>query len=290
MIQKFFNSPWAIIVAAILAAATCFMAACSNVPQYHMPATPVVTPNSKPVVEGQKEKDNTVLVAADKVDKIVSSDAPAVAAPVKEQTDQIRAAVAANPAVEIANLVTRFDEALRLLREQLKSAELARDNAEKRANQLEDAELKTQARTLRLVAIGLLAVSGLLVYSRLIQYAMAAGGGALLCFGLAQLVSQPWFMWACTGVVGLVLAGFGVAAVHAYRKGELGTKVEKEATRLKATLSKVVPAIDSAMADLDDASKKLLVDRLRDLMKDDPDTQAVVHEVRAALKVEQATK
>lgn len=286
MIPKFLTNGW-FISALLLCTA---LGACVSQHPVAPSHPPVQTPDAKPVLEGQKDKDNTVVTAANKVDLIVSSDAPAVSAPVKEQTDQIRAAVAANPAVEIAKMVSRFDEAVSLLREQLKTEQEARQKAEKRAASLEDAELKTQARTLRLVAIGLLAVAGLLVYSRLIQYALAAGGGALLCFGLAQLVSQPWFMWACTGVVGLILTGFGIAAVHAYRKGELGTKVEKEATRFKATLSKVVPAIDSAMADLDDASKKLLVERLRDLMKDDPDTQAVVHEVRAALKLEQASK
>lgn len=243
---------------------------------------PVVTPDSKPVLGAHEKKDETIKQAANNIDKTAETKAPAVAPEVRTQTDAIREAIAAAPAAQIDALSADFRRAITALESQVKEAEKARQKAEERAKALEDAEMKAQARTLRFVALGLLLVSGVLFYGRQVQFALVATAAALLLFGLAQLISQPWFMWACTGVCIIILASLAYAGWKSYQKGTIGDDVAREKERLSAALKKIVPALDEAQDELDDAAKQALRSTLARLMDDDH--KALVHEVRAALK------
>lgn len=248
------------------------------------PAAPVVTPKPAPIVNGQTEKDATVVGAADRIDGIVQGEA--VAAPVRVETDTIRAAVAANPASDVKALAAQFEEAIKLLREQLAASDKRAKQLDAQIESLRDAEMKAQARDLRYAAFGLLAFAGLLGWAKQTMWSAASAIGALLCFGVAQIISQPWFMPACAVAVALGLAAFGWAAVHAYRKHELATKVEKEAAKLKATLVRVVPAVDSAIDEVGEAGAKIK-DKLRAAMtgKAGTEAKATIHEIRAAAKL-----
>lgn len=253
------------------------------------PRPPVNTPPSAPIVAGQLGKDETVVQSADRIDQVVSKDAPQVANPVKQQTDAIRAAVAANPATDVKALAAQFEEAIRLLREQLAAADKRAAQLAAQVESLHNAEQKAQASDLRKVAFGLLALASLLGWAKQTMWAAASALGAMLCFGVAQIISQPWFMPACAVAVALGLGAFGWAAVHAYRKHELAAKIEKEAAKLKDTLVRVVPAVDSAIEEVGEAGAKIK-DKLRAAMtgKAGAEAKATIHEVRAAAKLTEA--
>lgn len=270
-------SLWLVVVVVILFA----FSGCKAVPV----GGPIQRPAASQVagaVDAQRAKDTTITGSANRIDAVVTQDAPQVSEPVRIETDRIRDAVAKAPASDVSAIVSELTRAMNRMEELVKIEREARAKAEKRADALEDAEMKAQARTLRFTALGILVVAGLLAYARLIQFSLAAAGAGLLCFGLAQLVSQPWFMPVCAGVCGLVLIGFGWAAFHAYKKGDLGAKTEREAERMKSTLSKVVPALDQAMEGLDAAAKQTVRATLSRLMDDDH--KRLVHEIRAAIK------
>ena len=251
------------------------------------PRPPVVVPQPAPVVSGQGEKDTIVVASADRIDGIVQGET--VAAPVRVETNAIRAAVAANPASDVKALAAQFEEAIKLLREQLAASDKRAKQLAAQIESLRDAEMKAQARDLRYAAFGLLAFAGLLGWAKQTMWSAASAIGALLCFGVAQIISQPWFMPACAVAVALGLAAFGWAAVHAYRKNELAAKVEKEAAKLKDTLVRVVPAVDSAIAEVGEAGAKIK-DKLRAAMtgKAGAEAKATIHEVRAAAKLAEA--
>lgn len=256
--------------------------------QAHVPRAPVAVPVADPVVAGQQSKDEIVTASANSIDKIV--EATPEAAPVKAETDSIRAAVAANPAADVKLLVVQFEEAVRLLREQLTAADKRATQLAAAVESLRNAEMRAQAKSLRVGALAAIALAGLLAYARQFVWAGALGAGSVLAFGLAQLVSQPWFMTACTVVVVLILAAVGWAAVHAYRKHELAAKVEKEAAKLKDALVRVVPAVDSAIDELGDAGAKVKA-KLRSAMTGatGAKAKATIHEIRAAAKLSEPT-
>jgi hypothetical protein len=81
------------------------------------------------------------------------------------------------------------------------------------------------------------------------------------------------------GVVVLGLVGFAWAAFHAYKKGDLAAKTEREADRLKGTLATLVPAIDDALESVDAASKQAVRNTLSRLM--DSDHKALIKQIRA---------
>lgn len=107
--------------------------------------------------------------------------------------------------------------------------------------------------------------------------------GGLACFGIAQIVGQPWFMWAVLGVVAL---GFGLCAwwvVAKYRAGTLAEKLASRATKLNGALRAVVPVLDQAYDEADATTRDLLdrtiFSRLSAAM--DREQKQTVHEIRA---------
>ena len=273
--------------AAYTLAALLLLTACATEPV--AVRAPVAAPEAAPVVAGQVTKDTTVKASADRIDGIVQGDP--VAAPVRVETDAIRAAVAANPAADVKALAVQFEEAIKLLREQLAAADARSTKLDGIIDRMRSAEQRSQALWFRGVAIGAMALAGLLGWARQTQLAAAAAFCGILCLGLAQLVSQSWFMPACAVVVGAVLIGFSWAAAHAYRKHELAGKVEKEAAKLKDTLTRVVPAVDEAIEEVGGASKALKA-KLRAAMTgaDGAKAKATIHEIRAEAKLTEAIK
>ncbi len=266
------------------------LAGCMTQPVKPATRPPVSAPQSAPVTEGQAKKDASVVGSANRIDGIVQQDAPQVAAPVRAETDAIRAAVAANPAEDVKALAVQFEAAIKLLREQLAISDNRAAQFAAQVERLQDAEQRTQVRDLRYIAFGALALAALLGWAKQIQFAAIFAVGGILAFGLAQLVSQPWFATACTVVVALILAGVTWAAVHAYRKRELAEKAEKEAAKLKDTLVRVVPAVDSVI-EQGGATVADIKAKLRAAMSGTTGAQAkaTIHEIRAAAKLTEAS-
>jgi hypothetical protein len=172
---------------------------------------PVPLPVSGPVVAGQKAKDEVVLKEADKID--------AVAPLAKPHTDAQRAAIAANPAVDVEKIVAEYEVALKSRDGVI--AGLKQENASL-AKQLKDALEKTD-RYLRLGGYGL---SALLVAAGVasfflaaqvpflgprIGFALIAAGGSVFAMMQAYDFTKqhPW-------VVGVALLFIVVAGVYAH--------------------------------------------------------------------------
>ena len=237
--------------------------------------SPLPRPQPASVIEGEKAKDATVTQSANAIDKIVEADAPQVAAPVKVETDAIRKAVVDAPALKVELLAKEFQRALDALEKH--NAELRKQLAD-----MQDAEQRKQVAWLRWVGFGAVGLAALLAYLRN-PLGMAVGGIGLLALGLAQLIAQPWFSLALQigAVIGLV--GLGWAVVHAYRKGTLADKLERERLRMSSTLPKVVATLDKAYEEADEARRKLLDDTIFSALsrKMDADEKKLIHEVRA---------
>lgn len=222
------------------------------------------------VVDGQENKDRVVVGSSRAVDAAVAG-TPAQAA-VNAATEAQRMAVAAAPAAEVKKALDERDVII-------KNQTLEADRLRAEVASLKDAELKTQARTLRFIGVGALLVAGLLGYAH--QYGMSGASllTGVICFGLAQLISQPWFMPAVGGLTVVAIVAFGVAAWHSYKKGTLVKDTEAEAAELKATLAKVVPALDEAIKSVDSSAQDKIIGALRGVM--DGSQKAVIHDIRA---------
>lgn len=236
------------------------------------------------LVSGHAAKDKTVVGAAAAIDQTVAGTAQAPA--VKAQTDGIRDAVAAAPAEQIAEILARFDRAIAGW-EQLAKDQAATITAQaEQIAALKDAELRAQVRAIRLAGLVCLGVAALLGFvAKNIPGAGVAAGLGFLAFSIAQawlrVASHPAFIPAVVCAIVAGLGGLTWACVHAYRKGDLAKKTEREAARLKETLGAIVPAIDQAKDALDAAGQKTLIAALRGVM--DAAHKKVIHEVRASI-------
>lgn len=236
---------------------------------------------------GHKLKDTKVLGAANDIDQLVEGTEQE--ASVKAKTDEQRAAVAAAPAEQIEQMNLRWERAIAGWESlaKVKDAKIA-EQAEQIAA-LKDAELRAQVRSIRLFGLGCLVVAGLLGF--VVKNLPGAFVAALFGFG-ALAVAQAWLRVAShpafiPTVVCAIVAGLGGltwACVHAYRKGDLARKTEREAARLRDTLGKVVPVLDAAYESAEGHAKSLLdrsvFDRLSSIFG--KEEKAVVHEIRAA--------
>lgn len=234
--------------------------------------TPAPAPHPVPVgaiTAGHEAKDATIEGEAAKIDAI----APAA----RPHTDAQRAALAAAPAAELKPAFAILESRI---------SELTKANEKQAAHiaALQDAELRSQVRSMRIFGLGCLLAAIALGYARQIQFSVVAGGLGALSLGAAQLwasvASHPLFQPVLGGSIVLALAGLAWAAVHAYRKGDLAAKTEREAARLKETLAVIVPVLDEAKATLGDAFAPT-ISRLSSKM--DSAQKQVVKQVRAAI-------
>lgn len=257
----------AVLVAAILLA---FPAACQRV----APGSRPTLADGRGVAVRHGAKDRAVLTEADNIDRAVA-DTPAAPA-VTAATERQREAVAAAPAAEILALSQTFEKAIAELTKRAEVAE-ARAAAAAKAAQSRQVAIFTGAGVIAL------ALAGLALWGRQVPLAGACALAGLGALGIAQIVGQAWFKWAVAGVGALALAGFAAAILHAYRRGDLATKTEREAARLKDTLGKVVPVLDAAYEDAEEQTKALLdrtiFDRLSSLFA--RENKQTIHQIRA---------
>ena len=232
----------------------------------HAPRPVLPTVESAPILASQEGKDVTIVSEAAKIDAI----APAA----KPHTDAQRAAVAAAPAADVAKLVSGYDAKIKELTDRISDLSKTIEN-------LKDAEQKKQVATLRWFGIGALAIAGLLAWAQQVRFAAVGALVGMVSLGLAQIISQPWFMPTVGVASAVALIALGWAAWHAYKKGTLARNVESEASRLNAALTTIVPAVDSAIESLDDAAKTVIKNALSRSM--DADHKRLIKEIRAKL-------
>ena len=123
-------------------------------------------------------------------------------------------------------------------------------------------------------------IAGLRVVGPIAALAVACG---MACFGIAQIVGQPWFKWAVLGIVSLVLGVCAWWVVKKYQQGVLKEAAEEKAAKVTGALKAVVPvmdhAYDEASADVRELLDKTIFSRLSSAM--DKEQKATVHEIRA---------
>ena len=136
------------------------------------------------------------------------------------------------------------------------------------------------------VAIGALgiglAIGGVAAIRRVGPLAVVAGVGALLCFGTAQIVGAPWFLWAVGGVLLVLVTWFAVWAWKHQKRGDLAAELATRTGKVAAVAKTVVPVLDAAYEQADEATRRWLdakiFDRLSSLMN--RDEKATIHEIR----------
>lgn len=214
-----------------------------------------------------------------KADAIALADAKrAVDVLAKERDEAVKARDAANLARDAA-VKTYTDQ-----------AEKNKLDFDKRLDDERNRVRLEQARNLNWAAVISLALFGLgLGFGGLpgLQKTWPFGIIGILCFGLAQIVSQPWFMYACLAVVAIIvgLAIFWVVKHH--QLGTLRQDAQQEAARFKEVLDSMVPILDEAYEKAEASGKELLdksiFQPLSTLMN--RDEKALVHSIRADVQL-----
>jgi hypothetical protein len=210
-------------------------------------------PSPTPVISGHQEREAVQFKAAEAIDVTVKG--TSVETPVKAETAKIVKANQSAPASGIETLVKAYEATI-----DGQSKEI--EKLSKQVEALKDAEMKTQARTLRWFGLGAIAIAALLGYARQIQFAAIAGLVGLGSLGLAQLVTQPWFMPAVTGVCAIILVAVGVVIYRSLKQGTLASKAADEAQQIKEALAVIIPVLDDAKSKLGDAFKSNVLDEL----------------------------
>lgn len=186
-----------------------------------------------------------------------------------------------------AALQTQFDSMTKLIRDAQAAAQKAADDA-RNAVMLEQVKWLNRfgagCAAVAVAAIGLAAVFGGLVALRgVAPFAAIAGLGSLVCFGLAQIVSLPWFKWA---VLGSVVLALGAAVLYVWQKHKGDLKKEAavaEAAKLSAVTTKIVPAIDKFYDTADEKTRASMDEVVFTPLSKQMDKaeKATVHEIRA---------
>lgn len=210
-------------------------------------------PVPAPVLAAQAEREKIQFEAAQAIDATVTG--TSVEAPIKAETAKITQANTAAPVAQIDALVKAYERTI-----EAGQVEIAK--LKEQVEAAKNAELKTQAATLRWFGLGALAVAALLGYARQIQFAAISGLVGLGSLGLAQLVTQPWFMPAVTAVCAIILVAVGVVIYRSLKQGTLASKAQHEAQQIKEALAVIVPVLDEAKGKLGDAFKVNVLDEL----------------------------
>ena len=210
-------------------------------------------PSPAPVLAAQAEREQVQFKAAEVIDVTVTG--TQIETPVKTETAKIVAANKAAPVTQIDALVKSYERTIEANQTEITKLKAAVEAAK-------NAELKTQAATLRWFGLGAIAVAALLGYARQIQFAAISGLVGLGSLGLAQLVTQPWFMPAVTAVSGVILVAVGVVIYRSLKQGTLTSKAQHEAQQIKEALAVIVPVLDEAKIKLGEAFTTHVLDPL----------------------------
>jgi hypothetical protein len=214
-----------------------------------------------------------------------STDAPFVAASAARILDVLRLSPWAKTEATINALVTERDAALAAAKTQGDADAATIAGLRKEIDELKNQALREQARWLTWTGVGLFAAFGVSLIIGQLAAAAKTWPLALLgagCFGLAQLISHPWFL---RSFVGLLVAGVAYSAYYVFdrhREGRLRRSLEKKADVLKQIVPVLDDAYDSAADSLKQALDANIFARFSAVL--DRDQKATVHQVRAEVK------
>ncbi len=204
--------------------------------------------------------------------KAATASAEATAAAAKQHEREAVASYQATIAADAAATAKQIAD--------LKAAhkeELARQN---------EAVLHDQVRWLNWAAAGCLAI-----FLLGIGFGQIAGAKivwpfgliAAMLLGLAQIISQWWFVWAAGSALAVAAVAVGWWVWSHYRAGTLAADSKKKAEQLGDVTKALVPVLDKAYSSASDPLKALLDEKvfgpLNSLM--DSATKATVHAIRA---------
>lgn len=235
----------------------------------HRKESPKTVIASAPVIASQHERERVQDQAVQTIDATVAG--TQVEQPVKVETAKIVKANADAPASQVDSMVKAYEATIKAY---VAEIEKLKEQVEAAKN----AELRTQARTLRWFGLGALAIAALLGYARQIQFAAISGLVGLGSLGLAQLVTQPWFMPAVTAVSAIILVAVGVVIYRSLKQGTLTSKAQHEAQQIKEALAVIVPVLDEAKSKLGEAFTTHVLDPLSKGM--DYDEKQVIKKIR----------
>lgn len=177
--------------------------------------------------------------------------------------------------------------------ENQKAIDAALADAKRAQDQQRNAMLHDQAAKLTWIGIGCISAaisiavlvgffSSLLVLRKVGLYLLALAVVGFLFLGAAQIIAQPWFMWACAGVILVGCIWFGVWAWRHQKRGDLAAELAARSAKVAAVAKTAVPVWDAAYEDATSEIKAWLdahvFDRLSSMMN--RDEKATVHEIR----------
>lgn len=257
---------------------------------------------SAPVVKAQQAKDDTVKAAAERIEanNTAAPDSPQKPL-IAEDAAVVVAAVAAAPAADVAKIVAEYEARLKADASDLSAARKVGEEKDKAIAardqtiaDLKNETLRRTAWTIVLVSLGIIGVSvvAIVLSPNKLSALMSAGPAALvgvLGLGLAQIVAQPWFKWACGGVAIVATAAGIWWMIRQHQKGSLDRALAEKAALAESTLGKLVPAIDDtikhARSTAETEGERLLKDLLGKLSgKMDGKEKALIHSVRASIQ------
>lgn len=177
-------------------------------------------------------------------------------------------------------------ELTKAVNEYQKKAEQNKKDYDARLEEAQQAMMKEQARGLNIGGfICMLLFGAGLAFGGLpgLQKTWFFGVLAVICFGLAQIISQPWFMWAC--LIALIVV-VGLAIFFLIRRHQLDAKQSEanvQANRLNEILATVVPVLDEAYEKGTEAEKKILDEKVFTPLGKamNREEKAIVHLIRA---------
>ena len=173
--------------------------------------------------------------------------------------------------------------------------------AKKASDEQHNSMLKSQAGKLTWIGIWCISAAisiavlvgffgSLIVLRKVGLYLLALAVVGFLFLGAAQIIAQPWFMWACAGAILIGCIWFGVWAWRHQKRGDLAAELAARTTRVAAVAKTAVPVLDtayeSASAEVRAWLDANIFDRLSSAMN--RDEKATVHEVRAEAKLTEA--
>jgi len=109
--------------------------------------------------------------------------------------------------------------------------------------------------------------------------------GALICFGLAQIIALWWFKWAVLFAVCAILGLCAWYVIKHYKMGTLQADTAEKAAKLTGVLTQTIPVLDKAYNDAEGEVKKFMDEHIFTPLNDKMDAKdkAVVHEIRAVV-------
>ena len=174
-----------------------------------------------------------------------------------------------------------------------KAIDAALAEARKAQDQQRNAMLHEQAGKLTWIGIGCISAAisiavlvgffgSITVLRRIGLYLLALAVVGFLFLGAAQIIAQPWFMWACAGVILVGCFWFGVWAWRHQKRGDLAAELAARSAKVAAVAKTAVPVLDTAYEQANAEVKAWLdanvFDRLSSMMN--RDEKATVHEIR----------